>query len=79
MEDKQQNIKCVVVGDSQVGKTCLIMTYTIGTFPTANEYIPVVYDNDYAAPGRPRGQSINIVTEPDGVNVCFKLIDTAGN
>nr|XP_020652524.1 rho-related GTP-binding protein RhoQ [Pogona vitticeps] len=57
-------LKCVVVGDGAVGKTCLLMSYANDAFP--EEYVPTVFDH-YAV-------SVTV----DGMQYLLGLYDTAG-
>lgn len=57
-------VKIMIVGDSCVGKTCILFRFAQGEFPS--EYIPTIFDNFSTGMGQP--------TPLDGLF----LIDTAG-
>lgn len=42
-KEKTNTIKCVIVGDKEVGKTALAVSYSNDSFPS--QYIPTAYDN----------------------------------
>lgn len=59
------SVKCVLVGDTAVGKTALLVRFTSETFPES--YKPTVYENT------------GVEVFMDGVQISLGLWDTAGN
>ncbi|KAK8793946.1 Rho family GTPase [Blastocystis sp. subtype 4] len=57
-------IKCVIVGDGAVGKTCILISYCKDKFP--EDYVPTVFDN------------YQMDLEIKGEIQKFELWDTAG-
>ncbi|RZC42966.1 cell division control protein 42 -like protein [Asbolus verrucosus] len=61
---EKKKIKCVIVGDKEVGKTALAVSYSNDSFPS--EYVPTAYDN------------YNVEVQVDGKPIRLELCDTAG-
>jgi len=58
------NIKCVNIGDSGVGKTCVLVSYTENEFP--DEHVPTAFDN------------FRSIETYDGKTINLNLWDTSG-
>ncbi|XP_070498357.1 ras-related protein Rac1-like [Chironomus tepperi] len=63
--DGIQSVKCVVIGDAFVGKTCLLITYSTKAFP--GDYQPTIFDN-YSTYMKYHDQTVHLL-----------LWDTAGH
>ena len=65
------NIKCVVIGDGAVGKSCFLITATTNSFPA--EYVPTVFDN-YSHNIKLRDGRLAAVSFWDTGNLSISLI-----
>lgn len=61
----EMSVKCVLVGDTAVGKTALLVRFTSETFP--DSYKPTIFENT------------GVEVFMDGVQISLGLWDTAGN
>ena len=43
VDECNERLKCVLVGDGAVGKTSLVVSYSTNGYPT--EYVPTAFDN----------------------------------
>eukprot|EP00108_Taenia_solium_P003062 TsM_000975500 transcript=TsM_000975500 gene=TsM_000975500 len=62
----EKSIKCVAVGDGTVGKTCLILRYTLGDLSSLGVYVPTIAD------------TYSIKLTAGNTPVLLSLWDTAG-
>ncbi|XP_068178372.1 rho-related GTP-binding protein RhoH [Antennarius striatus] len=62
---REMSVKCVLVGDSAVGKTALLVRFTSETFP--DSYKPTVFENT------------GVEVYMDGIQISLGLWDTAGS
>ena len=61
-------LKCVVVGDATIGKSCLLLRYWYGKFVPGNLPTVIDLDNDMQ----------NNIVMVDGIGVKLTLWDTTG-
>ena len=60
------SIKCVIVGDENIGKTCFLNSYVNPEQPMEREYIPTVFD------------TFSVIREHNGEMINLGLYDTSG-
>ncbi|KAF6132574.1 ras-like protein family member J [Phyllostomus discolor] len=92
--EEKKMLKCVVVGDGAVGKTCLLMSYANDAFP--EEYVPTVFDHYavtvtvggkqhllglYDTAGQEDYNQLRPLSYPntDVFLICFSLSEVAGD
>ncbi|KAK3092444.1 hypothetical protein FSP39_002917 [Pinctada imbricata] len=76
-DDKPRKIKVTAVGDSGVGKTCMLMTYVNNQYPKEGR-VPSLYENNTVKAGRSESFEVPINIEVDSVSYVLGLTDTIG-
>ena len=85
-----KNLKCIVVGDRGVGKTCLLISYTSNRFP--DEYVPTLFA-DYSMMVKVKEDTVDLMlcdtegeyekitaqkfAKTDIILACFSLVNLA--
>lgn len=71
-----KKIKVTAVGDSGVGKTCLLMTYATNKFPEGE--VPELYEHMTIQAGRSNSFEVPVVVDVDEQQYKLGLTDTVG-
>lgn len=72
-----KKIKVTAIGDSGVGKTCMLMTYATKSFPDS-ETAPQLYENSTLKAGRSNSFEVPVSLQFQGVTYQLGLTDTIG-
>lgn len=75
-EPQPKKIKVTAVGDSGVGKTCLLMTYATKTFPEGD--VPELYEHMTIRAGNSNSFEVPVVVDVDEEQYKLGLTDTVG-
>lgn len=77
VDSSPKKIKVTAVGDSGVGKTCMLMTFANDEFPTDGR-IPSLYEGGTIKAGRNDAYEVPVTIEVCNTNYTLGLTDTIG-